>query len=106
RQMIQTQTGELRIILTNRGAMSLQDVEVVLHLPRVLRGESTQPTGQTRGQEITWKLGSIGPRIRETFSVQVRALGTANAAVCHVTVLAGDGTGAAASCSLRIVPAE
>lgn len=97
---------ELRVILTNHTDASFQDVEVILHLPKPVRVETLQPTGQVRGQEVVWKLANLGPRIREVFSVQVRAQNTANSAVCHATALAADGTGAAASWALRIVPAQ
>ncbi|GBD36831.1 hypothetical protein HRbin36_01959 [bacterium HR36] len=106
RQLNMTQPGQLRIVLSNSAEVSLQDVELVLHLPKPIRAETIQPAGQVRGQEISWALGHLGPRVREVFTVQLKAQNTANAAVCYATALAADGTGAAASWAIRILPAE
>ncbi|MCS7166855.1 MAG: hypothetical protein RMI91_08980 [Gemmatales bacterium] len=105
-QMTLEQTAELRIVLSNRSDRNLQDTEVILHLPRVLRAQSALPTPHVQDQQVIWKLNSLGPHVREIFTVQLKAHNTASAAVCHVSVLAADGNGAASSCSIRIIPAE
>lgn len=101
-----TQTASLQITISNSTAANLEDVELVLHLPKVVQVMSMTPTGQIRGQEITWTFAQLQPGAVQTLTVHLRAQRTANSAVCHVTALSRDGTGAASSHALRIVPGQ
>lgn len=105
-QISLSQTANCTLLVQNGTEAACEDVEVVLHLPKVLRVVASTPPAQVRGNEAVWKLVKLAPRHSETLTVTLQPQHTANQAICYATVLARDGTGAASSLSIRIVPSQ
>jgi hypothetical protein len=94
------------LTLHNAGDSALDDLELVLHLPKVIQLVSSSPATQVRGNEAVWKFARLVPGQTETVTLTLRPVHTANQAICHASVLARDGTGAATVHAIRILPSD
>lgn len=78
-----------RIELANPGDLATKDVTAIVDIPDTLTFQGANPTAESTGRQLRWRLGDLGPRQQRAIDLTFRAEKQGAAVLCCDATAAG-----------------